>query len=651
MDANEATSIVLSKIKGIDPDNATKIMGYLLIQDLSEKDLIRIALGPETMLHSLIIKAKSQLGLMSSNSPAPSTPPSPSPLLGSMSRPSNPGGGNAHFMPISSPRLAQRSDFELGMSPRNPIWSGPISPSTSPSLPFGSSSSFYSGNSSGSAGGSRDFVDEQQMSDFFPFLNDTGNSSSSESHLHRRSFSESDACFGSEDGPFCGGAHRPCHYFARGFCKNGSGCKFVHSDDFEGSMSALSGSPSSFDAAEQMMRLKLAHQQRLASAAAAATQFAPGSSPISQSKYMNFLLQQHGDPHRLGMMIGDEIYKYGRYQQDRNDYMVMGMADKLNSASRQIYLTFPADSTFKDEDVSEYFSTYGPVQDVRIPYQQKRMFGFVTFVYPETVKMILNKGNPHFICNSRVLVKPYKEKGKVPEKRQLHHQQQFERGDFSPSSNSSMLDSGEPFDHLGARLLNNTHELILRRRLEEQQHAEFQQAIELQGRRLMNLQLPDLKNDNMYNHHHHLRSLSMGSSAPISIHVQHNLNHHKIFRSSEAISQEGAEDTNCGSPAPAPSPAAAASEQQLQKETNAACNHTFGSGERKDECSNPEGVGNQETLEHILPDSPFASPTKSTGNRCSDFTDETCESSTKAPNDPDREAPLTIISSGDGPPQ
>ena len=56
------------------------------------------------------------------------------------------------------------------------------------------------------------------------------------------------------------------------------------------------------------------------------------------------------------------------------------------------------------------------MQDVRIPYQQKRMFGFVTFVYPETVRLILSKGNPHFICDSRVLVKPYKEKGKIPDK-------------------------------------------------------------------------------------------------------------------------------------------------------------------------------------------------------------------------------------------
>lgn len=57
--------------------------------------------------------------------------------------------------------------------------------------------------------------------------------------------------------------------------------------------------------------------------------------------------------------------------------------------------------------------SFGPVQDVRIPCQQKRMFGFVTFVYPETVKIILTKGNPHFVCGARVLVKPYKEKSRT----------------------------------------------------------------------------------------------------------------------------------------------------------------------------------------------------------------------------------------------
>lgn len=61
-------------------------------------------------------------------------------------------------------------------------------------------------------------------------------------------------------------------------------------------------------------------------------------------------------------------------------------------------------------------STFGPVEDVRIPCQQKRMFGFVTFVNADTVKMILAKGNPHFVCGARVLVKPYREKSKLVER-------------------------------------------------------------------------------------------------------------------------------------------------------------------------------------------------------------------------------------------
>lgn len=59
------------------------------------------------------------------------------------------------------------------------------------------------------------------------------------------------------------------------------------------------------------------------------------------------------------------------------------------------------------------FSNFGAVQDVRIPCQLRRMFGFVTFASADTVKLILSKGNPHFICGARVLVKPYREKPKL----------------------------------------------------------------------------------------------------------------------------------------------------------------------------------------------------------------------------------------------
>lgn len=54
-------------------------------------------------------------------------------------------------------------------------------------------------------------------------------------------------------------------------------------------------------------------------------------------------------------MMGEEFSNFGWDRPERNDFLAAISGDKPNSASRQIYLTFPAESTFKDEDVSEYF--------------------------------------------------------------------------------------------------------------------------------------------------------------------------------------------------------------------------------------------------------------------------------------------------------
>lgn len=72
-------------------------------------------------------------------------------------------------------------------------------------------------------------------------------------------------------------------------------------------------------------------------------------------------------------------------------------------------------------------------------------------------------------------------------------------------------------------MLYHTQELMLRRKLEEQ--AELQQAIEFQRRRLMNLQLPNLKNHSI----HHQRSLSVGS--PITSPARADVNQNVIFPS------------------------------------------------------------------------------------------------------------------------
>ncbi|KAB2065856.1 hypothetical protein ES319_A09G119200v1 [Gossypium barbadense] len=583
MDLYDTTNVLFTKIKVLDPENASKIMGYILIQDLADRDLLRLAYGPDSLLHSLVLKAKAYLGLSSNTFSTPSLNP--------ISRPNSSNSNNSQNpLPPSSPTLIPRNGF-LEFSKKAPSWSPASSPKSSPFLSYESIRSGSLSVPPRSGDSNTDFIDETQMSDYFSFLNDSSSSKNEDLVGHRRSFSASDACFGTaeEAGGFGGfmGGYKPCLYFARGFCKNGDNCKFSHGlgglTDNVDVNGAIVGSPSKMDFLyhqhEEIMRVRAAAaHQRLA----AAQLMGGASSPLPYEKTTNVLLQHQTDAQRAAaLMYGEETCKFSQGRAERNDYFAMGLEEKANSASKQIYLTFPADSTFKDEDVSNYFSMFGPVQDVRIPYQQKRMFGFVTFVHPETVKLILSRGNPHFICDSRVLVKPYKEKGKVSDKRQ-HLQQQFERGNFSPCSSPSGLDSRESYDlHVGAKMFYNAKEMMLRRELEEQ--ADLQQAIELQRRRFMNLQLPEFKNDGI--HHHHC-SLSVGASVP----------------SSDSMKQEVSE---------AVAVPLIMNAAELE-EVKSACVQKARVGNSQ-ESSSPKGC-HESSVEHALPDSPFASPKIPTEN-------------------------------------
>ncbi|CBI28616.3 unnamed protein product, partial [Vitis vinifera] len=568
MDAYEATRIVFSRIQNLDPENASKIMGLLLIQDHGEKEMIRLAFGPEALVHSVILKARKELGISSNTPSTPSTPSSPSPFLSN----------------------------------------NPLSQSRQTSFSSTSSPSSFSV-----------FSDFQPQDDLI-----SPNSAAANGLPHRRSCSVSDICLASDD-PASGFGWKPCLYFARGYCKNGTSCRFLHGGDSASVVgsegAAMVGSPSKIEMMEQcheLLRSKSAQQQRLA---AASQIMASASFPYS-AKCMNFLLQQQQtDSQRAAaaLMMGDDMHKFGRSRLERGEFM-NGGAGMVNPGSRQIYLTFPADSTFREEDVSNYFSIFGPVQDVRIPYQQKRMFGFVTFVYPETVKLILAKGNPHFVCDARVLVKPYKEKGKVPDKKQQQQQQQVERGEFSACSTPTGLDSRDPYDlQLGARMFYNTQDMLWRRKLEEQ--ADLQQAIELQGRRLMGLQLLDVKKQQ------HHRALSTGAPIPSPTHSPSFFNQPLILPSDRSSPE--APEENCSSPATAIPVNAVAAEQQQQTVTTAAEKEFTGIDENGNgtgkESSHNEDSDLPESLEHNLPDSPFASPTKGAGEYLSTFSNASSE--------------------------
>jgi hypothetical protein len=78
----------------------------------------------------------------------------------------------------------------------------------------------------------------------------------------------------------------------------------------------------------------------------------------------------------------------------------------------------------------------------------------------------------------------------------------------------------------------NTQDILLRRKLEEQ--AELQQALELQSRRLMSLQLLDIKKQ-------HQRALSNGSPIPSPTHSPNMFNQNFALSSFHSCSesQEG----------------------------------------------------------------------------------------------------------------
>ncbi|XP_009145520.1 zinc finger CCCH domain-containing protein 55 isoform X1 [Brassica rapa] len=552
MDPGDPTSILFTKIRTLEPDLASKIIAYLLLQDLGKRDLMRLALGPDTLLQSVCLKAKSALGLSngSSSSSSGTTPP----LLNPISRPIN---------------IHRHSPFmEFSRSPSLNNTPGSSNPNVG-SSPFQASSSLFA-----SDGGGDDLVDEGQLGNYLSFLNESSSKNNNnndettdlfgfsgdndDAHLHKRSFSASDVCFGSEE-PGYGGY---CRFPGLG-------------DDFESPGGGF-GSPD-FRQQEEIARMKLAQRQRMAAAQFLA---ASGGSPMSYDKGINFLLGSRNAHHRSGGagQFGDEGYWFGSPGRHERDEF-LGMGDKSNSASKQIYLTFPADSSFTDEDVSNYFGNFGPVQDVRIPYQQKRMFGFVTFLHSETVRIILARGNPHFICDSRVLVKPYKEKGRILENRRQQQQlmQQMERGNFSPGSSPSGMDARDLFDcHFGPRMFSSTQEMM-RRKAEQ---AELQQALEFQRRRLVNLQLPDLDSESF---HHHQRSLSIGSP----VHYPSRVNQSMLFRSENAGEEAGNGDSG----------------------------HFHSDSENKNSQEggyvNHFNTGRQETsLESALPDCFFASPSK-----------------------------------------
>ncbi|KVH99059.1 Nucleotide-binding, alpha-beta plait [Cynara cardunculus var. scolymus] len=291
MEAFEAAKVVYNRILETESETITrKIIGYIYLLDHADREMIRLAFGPDNLIQNLIQKAKIELNLV--------------------------------MKPIHSPPISPSLQFRPVLHSNRPFLSSQI-PSPMP-LPY------------------PNMVSDDcryQNQDFFIGLG------AQFEPFSREISGFSEDCY-SPDGNFGlrgrrdGIPSKICHYFSKGHCKHGNNCKFFHA-------------------------------------------------------------QSHS------VVLADDA---SRFMENRYERANMNPGP-IVSGSKQIYLTFPAENCNVLRVV--FSSTFGPVQDVRIPCQQKRMFGFVTFHNAETVQTILSKGNPHYVCGARVLVKPYREKLKL----------------------------------------------------------------------------------------------------------------------------------------------------------------------------------------------------------------------------------------------
>ncbi|RVW50253.1 Zinc finger CCCH domain-containing protein 18 [Vitis vinifera] len=314
-----------------------------------------------------------------------------------------------------------------------------------------------------------------------------------------------------------------CHYFNKGFCKHGNNCRYLHAQVFPEVLSPIANdlanddhifSPGSIEKLElELTELLKSRRGNPVSIASLPMMYYERYGRGLQAEGYLTESQRHGKagysltkllarlrtirlidrPHgQHSVILAEDVPKYMESRSERSD------PGPIVSGSRQIYLTFPAESTFTEEDVSDYFSTFGLVEDVRIPCQQKRMFGFVTFDSSDTGEEHFGQGKSTLCCGARVLVKPYREKPRTGDRK---YSEKFESSMYYPLQYADM----DSELHMMPRGMETSR--LLRKQIMEEQ--EFAQDLEFETRRLSKLQLARNPLANQLHHGYSLDELKV----------------------------------------------------------------------------------------------------------------------------------------------
>ncbi|KAL7130838.1 hypothetical protein ABFS83_13G159400 [Erythranthe nasuta] len=461
MDSSDTAKVVMKRISEMEPEHiANKIIKHMYFQELSAQEMIRLALAPDAGIHKFIQNAKTALLLAS---PPISPPINPTPL-------SDPSFQLAPFLPVS---------------PRP--FSGPTAlfPVLDP------------------------YLDPHNNLPLIRVPDESGPSTFQNEYYRYKAAFDNVSIRGARNTP-CLTDHFPvktCHYFLKGFCKHGSNCRYLHGEPppqplvFGGHGSYEDDHvfpPGSLEKLElEIAELLKSRRRQPVSIASLPMIYYETYGKILQAEGYLTESQRHGKagysltkllarlknsirlidrPHgQHAVILAEDASKYMEMRGERND------PGPIVSDSRQIYLTFPPESTFSEDDVANYFSTFGPVQDVRIPPQEKRMFGFVSFDSVETANLVLSKGNPHYVCGARVLVKQYREKSKSVERKYLEN---FDHPVYYHHSQPTDIDSE-------AQTSWDQSRMFRRQLREEQEYALDREALRLSQLRLAGRLVPN----------------------------------------------------------------------------------------------------------------------------------------------------------------
>ncbi|XP_065016604.1 zinc finger CCCH domain-containing protein 54-like [Musa acuminata AAA Group] len=401
MDFFELAKIIFTRVQKLEPENVVKIMGCIFLKEPSGLEMLQLAFGPDTTLLSKVIDAKIMLGILSAK-----------PIASYLTW-----GSHAFSSPTS---LHVQLPYDHHPPPHN-IDLVPRAYAES----IADESSLYG---------------QPPPADQLDATNHIGNYHYPDALLgggvalrsSRRSHSLSDLPI------------KACHYFNKGYCRHGMNCRYSHAQSapdgyyphvLTANMTDYPNDDVPFTPKSlENLEMEITELLRSRKGTPVSTASLPllyfdkygknlqadgyltesqrhGKAGLNLTKLLSHLkksIRLIERPHgQHSVVLAEDAPRFMDCRNERSD------SGSTVSSSHQIYLTFPAESTFSEDDVSNYFKQYGQVRDVRIPCQDKRMFGFVSFVHPETVNMILTKRNPHYICGARVLVKPYRDKSRV----------------------------------------------------------------------------------------------------------------------------------------------------------------------------------------------------------------------------------------------